>query len=214
MSGTMRVTPQSLKAVKKPFPLVGASSTIGALFDIYGGQRELHNKEALLSGRSLVISASGTDNGAYGFFDFQGVLAPPFATVPGTGSIGQAFVQEWPCGVTDYCYILAPKADVPVEMLYVACAAIRREAWRFSYGAQITPRRIEWFPIPTGPDVVALVKEQLASGKRVEDFALEEAEDQLDVLLAKARLQAIEKDPASVLTGPALEARFADWLSE
>lgn len=151
---------------------------------------------------------------AYGFFEFANVLKPPFATVPGTGSIGQAFVQEWPCGVTDHCYILVPKKGVPPEMLYVACATIRREAWQFSYGAQITPRRIEWFPLPTGEEVVVLVKEQLASARRVEAFALAEAEDEIDVQIAMDRLRELTEHPDSALSGAALDRQFAEWLSE
>lgn len=208
------ICPVKLAAIKKPTKLIVEKGTIGSLFNIYGGQRELHNKEALTEGRSLVISASGTDYGAYGFFEFADVLAPPFATVPGTGSIGQAFVQEWPCGVTDHCYILVPKAGVAEEMLYVACAAIRNETWRFSYGAQITPRRIAWFPVPTGDKVVALVKEQLASTRRIEAFALEEAEDALDLAIAQEKLEEIKEDPGELLKGRELNKKLEQWLAE
>lgn len=209
-----RLLPRRLDTIRKPTKVSSLPNTIGGLFDIYGGQRELHNKEALVEGRSLVISSSGTDNGAYGFFEFPGILAGPFATVPGTGSIGQAFVQEWPCGVTDHCYILVPKKDVAPEMLYVACAMIRREVWRFSYGAQITPRRIEWFPIPTGKEVIELVQDQLASPRRVEAFALDEAEDELDTQTARDCLSAIATKPESVLRGDALEKKLEQWLTE
>jgi type I restriction enzyme M protein len=208
------ITPLALRDIKKPIKLKQEKATIGSLFDIYGGQRELHNKEALVEGRSLVISASGTDYGAYGFFDFPNVLQPPFATVPGTGSIGQAFVQEWPCGVTDHCYILVAKKGVAVEMLYVACAAIRNELWRFSYGAQITPRRIAWFPVPVGEEVVELVKAHLASTRRIEAFALEEAEDDLDAAVALKRVEEMNDNPDLLLRGKLLEGKLGKWLAE
>lgn len=201
-SGEMKPLP--MKDLRKPTVVETKPGTIGALFDIYAGQRELHNKEKLVPGATLVISSSGTDNGCYGFFDFNTPLAAPFATVPGTGSIGQAFVQEWPCGVTDHCYILVPKAGVPAELLYVACATIRQELWRFSYGAQITPRRIAWLPMPTDQRAVKAVRQQIDSASRIEALALSEAADELDSSAARARLLDIEEGRDRIVKGDAL----------
>jgi predicted RNA methylase len=194
---------KSIRSLRKqPTAVEAEPGTIGAFFDIYGGQRELHSKENLSPGQSLVISSSGADNGAYGFFDFPILLEPPFVTVPGTGSIGEAHVQEWPCGVSDHCYLLVPKPGVEHELLYIASAAIRREIWRFSYGAQITPRRIAWFPLPHSLEDIALVRESLASAKRIEDVAFEEAADVADAALARSRLL----EPT--VSGQALEDRL------
>lgn len=204
---------QKMGDIRKPTSLDTSPDTIGDLFDIYGGQRELHNKENLVPGSALVISSSGTDNGAYGFFEFENLLTPAFATVPGTGSIGQAFVQEWPCGVTDHCYILVPKKGVAPEMLYVACATIRQEVWRFSYGAQITPRRIAWFPLPVGPKVIAAVRAQLEPATRIEKLALEEAADEADQMIARQRLQELVNDPGKAISGEKLKAELDDLLS-
>lgn len=201
--------PQSLKSIKKPTPLDVAPGTIGSFFDIYGGQRELHSKEKLVPGQALVISSSGTDNGAYGFFDFDGVLEAPFASVPGTGSIGEAFVQEWPCGVTDHCYIMVPKPGVAKELLYIACATIRHERWRYSYGAQITPRRIAWLPMPSDEAAIAVVRDQLAAAARIEALALEEAADELDREVARERLTALAAAPLQLVQGDALKIRLA-----
>ena len=198
-----------MSAIRKPTALDIKPNTIGALFNIYGGQRELHNKEKLTAGNTLVISSSGVDNGCYGFFDFDRPLTPPFATVPGTGSIGQAFVQEWPCGVTDHCYILVPKADVAPELLYVACATIRQELWRFSYGAQITPRRIAWLPMASDKATIDAVREQLASASRIEMLALEEAADELDRDLARQRLLDLSAGRDRIVRGKELEKILA-----
>lgn len=207
------LVPRPVRALKKPTRLQIESSTIGDLFDIYGGQRELHNKENLQHGNCLVISSSGTDNGCYGFFDFDGPLSPPFATVPGTGSIGQAFVQERPCGVTDHCYLLVPKDGVEPEMLYVACAMIRREVWRFSYGAQITASRIAWLPLPIGEDVIQAVRDELAPAERIEALALGEASDEIDRVVARARLAQVAEHPELVLRGQSLQAKLQEWES-
>jgi hypothetical protein len=207
------LNPRSFKGWRKPTALEGSAGTIGEFFDVYGGQRELHNKENLTPGHTLVISSSGTDCGAYGFFEFSSPLESPFASIPGTGSIGQGFVQEWPCGVTDHCYILVPKKGVPPELLYVACATIRRELWRFSYGAQITPRRIEWFPLPNDAETIKAVRFQLAVAARIEKVALGEAEDEIDRDVAKQRLTEIVAHPESILEGNALEAKLKEWES-
>lgn len=50
---------------------------VGGLFDIFYGQKSLHNKENLRQGSSLVISSAASDNGCYGFFDFGTLIAPP-----------------------------------------------------------------------------------------------------------------------------------------
>jgi hypothetical protein len=116
-----------------------ARGSIGDLFDVYYGQRELHSKEHLISGESLIISSKGVDNGCYGFRDFPNLIAPPFVTVPSTGSIGEACVQTWPCGVTDDCLLLIPKQGTTAEDLWIAAATVRLERWRFNYGRKITP---------------------------------------------------------------------------
>lgn len=203
------LVPEKLDEFRKPTVLDEKPGTIGALFHIYGGQRELHNKEKLQPGSTLVISSSGTDNGCYGFFDFDSPLAAPFASIPGTGSIGQGFVQEWPCGVTDHCYILVPKDGVPTELLYVACATIRHERWRFSYGAQITPRRIAWLPIPTDEATIDMVRTQLASASRIEAIALAEAEDELDSIVAVRRMLDLSVGRDKLVEGDELKSILA-----
>ncbi len=122
--------------------------TIGALFDIFYGQKALHNKENLQPGESLIISSAGSDNGCYGFFKYDDLIAPPFVSVPSTGSIGEACVQERPCGVTDDCLLLIPKPETTPEYLFLVAAVIRLERWRFDYGRKITPERIKDVHIP------------------------------------------------------------------
>lgn len=183
--------------------------TVGAYFDITYGQKSLHNKEALLAGSSLVISSSGMDNGCYGFFDFAGILEPPFVTVPSTGSIAVAHVQEWPCGVTDDCLILLPKEGVPHAMLYVAAAAIRNERWRFSYGRKATPARIADFPLPHDAIHIQRIEDYLARAARVEDQMLEDAEDALDSTTARARLAELANGTIKLVSGAALATRLA-----
>lgn len=204
------ISVRSMRAIrKKAIEVDIAPGTIGAYFDIFGGQRDLHSKENLLPGASLVISSSGGNNGAYGFFDFNQLLEPPFVSVPGTGSIGEAHVQEWPCGVSDHCYLLMPKPGVEPEMLYIAAAAIRKEIWRFSYGAQITPRRIAWFPLADSPEAIMIVRNQLASAKRIEEIAFEEAADERDQEIARQQLNRVQSGSLKVVRGDTLAERLA-----
>lgn len=141
--------------------------TLGRSFEIRYGQKALHNKSHLAAGPSLIISSSGENNGCYGFFDFENLTAPPFATVPSTGTIGHAFVQHWPCGVTDDCLLMFPRAGVPDEALYVAAAVVRLERWRFSYGRKATPDRIAGFKLPLSEPLLAWVRKRQAEVARL-----------------------------------------------
>jgi type I restriction enzyme M protein len=183
-------------------------STIGGHFDIFYGQKALHNKDGLSPGPALIISSSGTDNGSYGFFDFDAVIEPPFVTVPSTGSIGRAHVQKWPCGVTDDCLILVPKRDVPQELLYVAAAVVRQERWRFNYGRKITPDRIAGYPLPVSEEVLDRVREHVEIGKRIELLALEMAEDDEDEEIARLRIAELRQSPERLVQGDNLRERL------
>lgn len=152
---------------------LSGSETVDDLFAIVYGQQALESKLGLGSGKSLVISSTGEDNGAYGFFDFPDLIRPPFITVPRTGSIGEARVQEYPCGASSDCLLLFPRPGVPREALYAAAAVVRDERWRFDYGRKMTPDRIRAFPVPTDKGLLAWVKEQLARADGVEESALE-----------------------------------------
>jgi len=138
---------------RTPKTFVTGPDTIGHLFDIAYGQKELHNKENLAHGPALVVSSSGSNNGCYGFFDFDNLIKPQFVTVPSTGSIGEAFVQLWPCGVTDDCLILTPKDGTSFEDLFIAAAVLRLERWRFNYGRKATPERIAHMKVDRGPEL-------------------------------------------------------------
>ena len=188
-------------------------SIISAYFDIYYGQKSLHNKDGLTDGKSLVISSSGIDNGCYGFYDFSDLIQPPFVTVPSTGSIGRAHVQKWPCGVTDDCLVLLPKPGVARELLYVAAAVIRQERWRFNYGRKITPDRIANYPVPNSGAVLARVREHIAEGLRIEDVALEIAEDAFDLEVGEKALEEIKNAPETMLSGDELEAQMKLWMA-
>jgi type I restriction enzyme M protein len=206
--------PLDVRAMRKrPWQFQGVKlGTVAAYFDIYYGQKELHSKDGLLPGRSLVISSSKFDNGCYGLFDFEHILKPPFVTVPGNGSIAYAHVQEWPCGVSDDCMLLLPKEGVSHSMMYVAAAAIRNERWRFSYGRKATPDRIAEFPLPHTDELLARVDEYLARAARVEDRMIEDAEDALDSQTARMRLADLGSGKATAVSGAELETRLAAMM--
>ena len=188
--------------------------TIGQYFDIAYGLKSLHNKEALLPGNTLVISSSGMDNGCYGFFDFETVLQPPFVTVPSTGSIAIAHVQELPCGVTDDCLIMLPKPGVPHAVLYIAAAVVRNEAWRFSYGRKATPDRIDEFPVPVSPATIKRIDDYLARAEKVERLHLENAEDAIDGRIVRRRFDDIRRGLDLFVGNSSLEARLFDLDAE
>lgn len=158
---------------KRPRPVDELPGTIGHYFNIYYGQRDLHSKENLVRGESLIISSSGTNNGCYGFYQFPDLIQPPFVTIPGTGSIGEAYVQTWPCGVTDHCLLLIPRYGTPEEMLWLAAAVVRLEQWRFNYGRGITAERIANFALPvSGRKLRAWVRVRRGEVSRLNESVL------------------------------------------
>lgn len=187
------------KAAKQP-----RKNSIGDLFLAAYGQKSLHSKEGLAPGVSPVISSSGTDNGCYGFFDFDDLIAPPFVSVPSTGSIGEAHVQEWPCGVADDALVLVPKPGVDHAMLYIAAAVMRKERWRFEYGRKVTPERIAGFMLPTGKAFLDRVQRHIDSARTIRKSALADAEEIADADVATRRIA--ELDSGAVVSGTRLKA--------
>lgn len=194
----------------RPEPGEPDSKTIGGYFEIYYGQKVLHNKEALLPGPALIVSSSGVDNGCYGFFDFDSLIAPPFVTVPSTGSIAEAHVQEWACGVTDDCLILVPKREVPKEVLYIAAAVIRGEKWRFSYGRKATPERISKFPLPLSQNTIDRIRVYLKRAMAIEKSMMKNAEDTIDEDIARQRISEIKRQPEKLIGGEPLVKKLAE----
>ncbi|MCK5218281.1 N-6 DNA methylase, partial [bacterium] len=150
---------------------------IGTLFDVYYGQQELEDKKYLVPGPYPIISSQGRDNGCYGFFffdeDYAKLISPPFATVPRTGSIGEAFVQTWPCGVTSDCLLLIPREGTDIEDLFIAATLIRLEKWRFNYARKITPERIAHMKVNRGKALKDWIRKRRAPAEKVMADALD-----------------------------------------
>jgi hypothetical protein len=148
-------------------------NTLGEIFDIFYGMKELHSRDGIADGDTLVISPTEAYNGCYGWLEFPTVLKPPFVTVAQTGSIGEAFAQFEPCAVNDDCLVLLPKKkDFSEAKLVIAAACLHAEKWRFSYGRKLTPARIAEFVLPNDKALEAWVSSQIAQTKRVVKTAL------------------------------------------
>ena len=148
--------------------------TIGNLFDIFYGQKELHSREGIPPGDSLVVSPTEEYNGCYGWLSFEPLIQPPFVTVAQTGTIGEAFVQMEPCAVNDDCLILLPKEGkpLPTSCLFIAAAIIRIERWRFSYGRKLTPSRICAFRMARMPEIEKWVDSNLQRWNEITEAAV------------------------------------------
>lgn len=160
--------------LKNAADLPHAQGTIGGFFDIYYGQKELHSRDGIPEGDSLVVSPTEQYNGCYGWLTFAPLLKPPFVTVAQTGTIGEAFVQMEPCGVNDDCLVLLPKRglDLPLSCLFIAAAIIRLEKWRFSYGRKLTPARICEFKMTRIPDVEKWVQDAFTGWRKITEAAV------------------------------------------
>lgn len=186
--------------------------TIGSLFDVYYGMKELHSREAFVPGQSLVISPTEDYNGCYGWLEFSRVAEAPFVTVAGTGSIGEAFVQMEPCAVNDDCLILVPKKDkFKMSDLVLAAACLRSEKWRFTYGRKLTPSRIAEFKISESASLGRWVDGKLQDSKGViaASLAPYQTEDERDATVARIRLDSIRSNGKSLIRGEALEKSLA-----
>ena len=145
--------------------LPSEEGTVGGELDIYYGMKELHSREGIGPGRTLIISPTENYNGTYGWLDFSYALQPGFVTVAQTGSIGEAFVQLEPCAVNDDCLILLPKygRDPDMAKLVLAAATLHAERWRFNYGRKLTPSRIAHFALPSSDALDDWVAEKINS---------------------------------------------------
>lgn len=188
-------------------------NTIGAHFDVFYGQKELEAKDRLGEGVTPVISSSGEDNGCHGFYEFSWLIKPPFVTVPRTGSIGKAHVQEWPCGASSDNLILLPRAGVPKELLYVAAAVVRCERWRFNYGSKITPTRIASFPLPIDDNLLLSIRRELERASKVEALALSSAEEAHNERIVRARFIGQPVGSDRTLQGKRAQSAGSDILA-
>lgn len=149
-------------------------TTIGNYFNIYYGQKELHSRDGIPPGDSLIISPTESYNGTYGWLEFSELLKPPFITVAQTGSIGEAFVQSESCGVNDDCLVLLPRElqDISLASYFICAAVIRIENWRFSYGRKLTPNRINEFKMVITEDMERWVSLKIDQWQDVIDSTL------------------------------------------
>jgi type I restriction enzyme M protein len=162
------------KRIKNATSLSKESDTIGELFDIFYGQKELHSRDGIPPGDSLIVSPTEQYNGCYGWLTFEPLIKAPFVIVAQTGSIGEAFVQMELCGVNDDCLILLPreKQDLPLSCLFIAAAIIRLERWRFSYGRKLTPQRISSFRMSRMPSLEQWVESKLQGWSEIMEAAI------------------------------------------
>ena len=144
--------------------LPSKNGTIGGAFDIYYGMKELHSRDKIDKGKTLIISPTESYNGTDGWLEFETAIEPGFVTAAQTGSIGEAFIQLEPCAVNDDCLILIPKTEeyCGITKLAIATALIHFEKWRFNYGRKLTPERIANFPLFKSESLEAWVQEKLS----------------------------------------------------
>lgn len=163
----------SEKRLKNAKSLSTEPETIGCYFDILYGQKELHSRDGIPPGDSLIISPTEQYNGTYGWLKFPTLLKAPFVTVAQTGSIGEAFVQSEPCGVNDDCLVLLPKEkEFPLACLFIAAAIIRLEKWRFSYGRKLTPSRISDYKMKRMPSIEEWATSEIEKWYKITEAAI------------------------------------------
>ena len=203
--------------------LPSAPGTIGGEFEIYYGMKELHSRDGIPPGKTLVISPTEEYNGTYGWLAFDQVIDPPFLTAAQTGSIGEAFVQLEPCAVNDDCLVLVPR-DKSKDMadLVISAALLRLERWRFTYGRKLTPARIANFQLPNSPSLHDRISDRIDAIRYVIDSVLSvytgyleqfnNLEDEIDADIASLRISEIKDNPSELIKGAQLEERLRQLM--
>ena len=163
------VTPQKRRNAER---LRSRAGTIGGAFHILYGMKELHSRDGIPDGKTLVISPTEQYNGCYGWLDFPALMMPPFVTVAQTGSIGEAFVQLEPCAVNDDCLVLLPRVPMGLVQMALAAAMLRLERWRFNYGRKLTPSRIADFMLYDDPAILETLQPAIDGFAQVRDSAM------------------------------------------
>jgi type I restriction enzyme M protein len=208
------VVSEARRTISENIP--ASPGTIGGLFDIFYGMKELHSREGFASGRSLVIAPTEQYNGCYGWLDYPTLITSPFVTVAQTGSIGEAFVQIEPCAVNDDCLVLLPKEGVGMADLVLAAAALRSEKWRFGYGRKLTPSRIAAFRVPDTRYFAAWLNAKLRDLDDIIAASLSpyQTEDERDSAIAGAKLKQIAADPSQLVLGDDVRLKeFKDLMA-
>jgi hypothetical protein len=149
------------------------NGAIGHYFKTYYGLKELHSRDGIAPGNTLIVSPTEGYNGTYGWLNFDFALSGPFITVAQTGSIGEAFVQTEACAPNDDCLILLPKKGVSIAQMFIAASAIRLEKWRFSYGRKLTPERIVEFQLNFDKKLEAEVDLRIKKWKKINESIID-----------------------------------------
>lgn len=129
--------------------------TISDLFKVEYGQRDYTSKSFLDDkiGKIPLISSGKNDHGFYGIFDIE-----PFyknvISVTRTGSVGWAFYHDYDCCIDDNCLVLIPKIKMSDQQMIYTSMLISKDRYRYMYGRQVTPARIESIELPNIPDFV------------------------------------------------------------
>lgn len=166
--------------------------SINTFFNTEYGQNEYNSKGKLSKGNTPLISSASSTNGVFGFFDI-----PPYyenvISLPRTGSIGEARVHDYPCCIESNCLVLVPKTKLTVKQLYYAASVLRNNKWRFKYGRQITPKRIEETPLP--------IMETIDNNWTRPTFNLKKIHLDFDELMLKIHEKSLGEDLFEIVKG-------------
>lgn len=128
---------------------------VSDFFKVEYGQRVYHSKSFLDDrfGKTPLISSGKNDHGLYGTFDIEPVYKDVIS-VANTGSVGWAFYHNYNCCIDDNCLVLIPKNKMSDQQMVYFAMLISKDKYRYMYGRQVTPVRIENIKLPDIPNFV------------------------------------------------------------
>ena len=147
---------------------------ISDLFKVEYGQRDYTSKFFLddKTGKIPLISSGKNDHGFYGTFDIKPAYKNVIS-VARTGSVGWAFYHNYDFCIDDNCLVLTPKNKMSDQQMIYISMLINKDKYRYMYGRQVTPARIENIELPNIPNFVNKIEipnvdeaKKLASNKK------------------------------------------------
>jgi hypothetical protein len=128
---------------------------VSDFFKVEYGQRIYHSKSFLDDkfGKTPLISSGKSDHGFYGIFGIE-PLYSNVISVANTGSVGWAFYHNYDCCIDDNCLVLIPKTRMSDQQMVYFAMLLSKDKYRYMYGRQVTPIRIENIKLPDIPNFV------------------------------------------------------------
>lgn len=103
--------------------------------------------ENLGDGNTPIVSTQSANNGICGFYDIEPIFKKHCITIGRITCNPRVQLSDF-ATVPDDMYVLIPKNEMSLQMLFYIAAIIANESWRFNYSRKVTKSKLEKIDIP------------------------------------------------------------------